>query len=145
MNKKLLFTQPRVYTSVESEVRKCMAMNECIVLGEKIREKRLERGWTQPELAERMGYNKSTILRIERGEHDLTQSRIKEFANVLGTTPGYLMGWEVDPRDAGATAAKVLKNPEVYQFVLNYFACDEADQYTLRLMADSLAAKQKKD
>ena len=122
-----------------------MAMNEYIVLGEKIREKRLERGWTQPELAERMGCNKSTILRIERGEHDLPQSRIKEFANVLGTTPGYLMGWEVDPRDAGSTAAKVLKNPEVYQFVLDYFACNDADQYTLRLMAKSLAAKQKKD
>lgn len=122
-----------------------MAVNECIVLGEKIKEKRLERGWTQPELAERVGCNKSTILRIERGEHDLTQSRIKEFAKALGTTPGYLMGWEVAPEDAGATAAKVLKNPEIYQFVLNYFASSEEDQYLLRVMAASTAAKQKKD
>lgn len=122
-----------------------MALNECIVLGEKIREKRLERGWTQPQLAERMGCNKSTILRIERGEFDLPQSRIKEFATTLGTTPGYLMGWEVAPEDAGATAAKVLKNPEVYKFVQDYFSLSEEDQYSLRLMAASLAAKQKKD
>ena len=119
-----------------------MALSECIVLGETIREKRLERGWTQPELAERMGCNKSTILRIERGEHDLTQSRIAEFARALGTTPGYLMGWEVRPEDAGATAAKVLKNPETYQFVQDYLSLSEADQYTMRLMMASI--KQKK-
>lgn len=120
-----------------------MALSECIVLGEKIREKRLERGWTQPELAERIGCNKSTILRIERGEHDLPQSRIKEFARVLGTTPGYLMGWEVAPEDAGATAAKVLKNPDTYKFVQDYLSLSEADQYTMRLMMASI--KQKKD
>ena len=122
-----------------------MALSECIVLGEKIREKRLERGWTQPELAERMGCNKSTILRIERGEHDLTQSRIAEFARALGTTPGYLMGWEVPPEEAGSTAAKVLKNPEVYKFVLDYFASSDEDRYLLRVMAASTAAKQKKE
>lgn len=120
-----------------------MALSECIVLGEKIREKRLERGWTQPELAERIGCNKSTILRIERGEHDLPQSRIKEFARVLGTTPGYLMGWEVPPEDAGSLAAKVLKNPDTYQFVQDYLSLSEADQYTMRLMMASI--KQKKD
>ena len=122
-----------------------MALNDCIVLGEKIREKRLERGWTQPELAERVGCNKSTILRIERGDHDLTQSRIKEFADALGTTPGYLMGWEVAPEDAGITAARVLKNPETYQMVTDYFGLSDSDKYTVRLLVASLAAKQKKD
>ena len=120
-----------------------MALSECIVLGERIREKRLEHGWTQPQLAERMGCNKSTILRVERGEFDLTQSRIKEFARTLGTTPGYLMGWEVPAEEAGATAAKVLKNPDTYQFVQDYLSLGEADQYTMRLMMASL--KQKKD
>ena len=59
-----------------------MALSECIVLGEKIREKRLERGWTQPELAERIGCNKSTILRIERGMVSLWKSRTKWRKNV---------------------------------------------------------------
>jgi len=122
-----------------------MASTENLVLAEKIKEKRMALGWTQPQLAERIGCNKSTILRIERGEHDLTQSRVAEFARVLGTTPGYLMGWEVAPEEAGSTAAKVLKNPELYQFIQNYLGLDEADQYSLRLMASSLAAKQKKD
>lgn len=120
-----------------------MASSECIVLGEKIREKRLERGWTQPELARRMGCNKSTILRTERGEYDLAQSRISEFARVLGTSPGYLMGWEVAPEDAGTTAAKVLKNPDTFKFVQDYLSLSEADQYTMRLMMASI--KQKKD
>lgn len=116
-----------------------------MVLAEKIRAKRLELGWTQPELAEKMGYNKSTILRIERGEVDIPQSRISQFARVLGTTPGYLMGWDVEPEEAGATAAKVLKSAEAYRLIQNYFNMCGADQRTLLEVSDRLAAKQKKD
>lgn len=115
------------------------------VLGEKIREKRLEKRMTVQELATLMGYNKSSISRIERGEIDLPQSRISEFAKSLGTTPGYLMGWEVEPENAGEIAAKVLKNPETFQMVSDYFELSEADQYTARLVIASLKAKQKKD
>ena len=120
-------------------------MGKCLVYGEKIKEKRLERGWSMQELGDRVGNDRSTISRIERGEFDLPQSRISEFARVLGTTPGYLMGWEVEPEEAGATAAKVLKNPETYQFMQNYFSLSDEDRYALRLMAATLAAKNKKD
>lgn len=52
-------------------------------------------GWTQEELALKMGYkSKSTINKIELGINDIPQSKIVKFAEVLGTTPAVLMGWK---------------------------------------------------
>lgn len=49
---------------------------------------------TQEELAKRTGYtDRSSIARIEKGEIDLPQSKIRQFAEALGTTPSVLMGW----------------------------------------------------
>ena len=56
---------------------------------------RKQLGWTQEELALKMGYkSKSTINKIELGINDIPQSKIAKFAEVLGTTPADLMGWE---------------------------------------------------
>lgn len=116
-----------------------------LVIGEKIKEKRMEKGMTIQELADLMGYNKSSISRIERGEFDIPQSRISEFAKKLGTTPGYLMGWEVEPENAGEIAAKVLKNPDTFQMVKDYLELSETDQYTARLVMHRLKQNKKKD
>ena len=64
-------------------------------VGNRILIMRKHLGWTQEELAKRMGYkSKSTINKIELGINDIPQSKIVIFAEVLGTTPAYLMGWE---------------------------------------------------
>jgi hypothetical protein len=55
------------------------------------------------------------------------------------------MGWEAEPEDLGAMAARVLADPDLLQLVQNYQRMNDADQYALRLMAESLAAKNKKD
>ena len=66
-------------------------------IGDKIKERRLALGMSQQELAEAMGYtSKSTINKIELGKNDVTQSKVMKFANVLKTTPAYLMDWEED-------------------------------------------------
>jgi transcriptional regulator with XRE-family HTH domain len=64
-------------------------------IGRNIMIRRKEVGLTQEELATRMGYkSKSTINKIENGTNDIPQSKIVKFAEVLGTTPAALMGWE---------------------------------------------------
>ena len=63
-------------------------------VGENILLMRKRLGWTQEELATKMGYkSKSTINKIEMGINDIPQSKIVKFAEVLGTTPAHLMGW----------------------------------------------------
>ena len=62
-----------------------------------IRQRRIDLGLSQSELAKKVGYSdKSMISRIENGIIDLPQSKIIEFANILNTTPGALLGWDID-------------------------------------------------
>lgn len=63
-------------------------------IGEKIKQRRKELKWSQRDLATKMGYNHSTVTRIETGKIDIPQSRILQFAEVLGVSVAYLMGWE---------------------------------------------------
>ena len=64
-------------------------------LYENIKNLRKENGWSQEELAKKMGYtDRSSIAKIESGKVDLSQSKIMEFAKVFGVEPGDLMGWE---------------------------------------------------
>lgn len=115
-----------------------------MTIGDRIRAKRTELKWTQRELADRMGYkNHSVVARAESGQIDLPQSRILQFAGVLGVTPGYLMGWEQDPEDLGALAAEVLKDPALLEVVKNYRELSEADRGTVAALVASLAKKKK--
>lgn len=64
-------------------------------IGEKIKQRRLELGWSLQELTDKMGYaNKSSVARIESGEIDPPQSKVVKFAEVLRTDITYLMDWE---------------------------------------------------
>lgn len=117
-----------------------------MVVGERIRARRKELGLSLRELSKRLGYaDHTTLSRIEKGECDLNQSRIAQLSRELNVTTGYLMGWDIPAEEAGATAAKVLKNPDTYHMMKQYLSLSEADQYTVRLMVNSLAEKQKKD
>lgn len=72
-------------------------------IGKRIKEKRIELGITQEDLASKLGYkSKTTIAKIENGTNDITQSRVVDFANALNTTPAYLMGWE-EPESQSST------------------------------------------
>lgn len=69
-------------------------------LYERIKKRREELGMSQDELAQKLGYkSRSTIAKIEKGENDITQSKIVAFAQALQTTPGELMGWDLGPAE----------------------------------------------
>lgn len=72
-------------------------------IGEKIKLRRKELRWSQRDLAEKMGYNHSTITRIETGKIDIPQSRILQFADVLRTDIAYLMDWEENENEKPIT------------------------------------------
>ena len=62
---------------------------------ENIKRYRKSYGWTQTELAEKVGYaDKGMISRIENGKVDLQQSQVVRFAEAFGIAPGELMGHE---------------------------------------------------
>ena len=54
-------------------------------------------GWSQEDLAKRMGYtDRSMIAKIESGLVDLAESKIMAFAQVFNVKPSVLMGWDDD-------------------------------------------------
>lgn len=79
-------------------------------IGEKIKQRRMELGLSQRELAARINYkDHSTIAKIENGKVDLPQSKIVKFAEVLGVEVAYLMGWEEVQKNNDAIADIVVK------------------------------------
>lgn len=61
-------------------------------LYENIKSLRLANGMSQEELAKRAGYtDRSSIAKIEKGEVDLSQSKILAFADIFNVTPSQLM------------------------------------------------------
>lgn len=74
----------------------------------RIRLRRQELGWTTDELAKRMGYrDRSSISKIESGKADIPQSKVKAFADVLGTTVSWLLGID-DPKEPSETPSTEL-------------------------------------
>ena len=79
-------------------------------IGDKIKERREALGMSQDELAEKMGYkSRSTIAKIEKGVNDVTQTNIVKFAEILKTTPAFLMGWEKKQKENNTITDVVIR------------------------------------
>ena len=114
-------------------------------IGQRIKQRRKLLKMSADELGKRLGKDRSTVYRYENGDIEkLPLDILKPIAAALDTTPQFLMGWEAEPEDLGALAAKVLADPGLLKLVQNYLAMSEADQYAMRLMGESLLAKEKK-
>lgn len=65
------------------------------ITGDRIKELRIKNGWTQEELGEKLGIKKAAINKYETGiVENIKRQTLLELAEILGTTPNYLMGWE---------------------------------------------------
>ena len=61
-------------------------------IGQKIKQLREERRWSQEQLAMKMGYkSRSSINKIEMGINELPQSKIFAFAQIFGVSPSELL------------------------------------------------------
>ena len=63
-----------------------------------IQKLRLERGWSQEQLAVRVGYShKSSINKIEHSKSDLPRAKLERFAEVFGVEQYTLLGDAASP------------------------------------------------
>lgn len=66
-----------------------------MTMGERIKEARIKKGYSQTELAQLLGYkSRSSINKIEVNEREIPKSIILKLSEILDVTPAYLMGWE---------------------------------------------------
>ena len=59
--------------------------------GKRVRTLRLDRGWTQEELAHRSGLNRSYMSEVERGISDVSLSTLQKIAKTLGISLAELL------------------------------------------------------
>lgn len=69
-------------------------------MAERIKERRLIMNYTQEELAEKLGLQKSAIAKYENGRvENIKRSVIALMATVLECSPAYLMGWSEEAKE----------------------------------------------
>ena len=61
------------------------------VLGKNVRKLRVERGWSQEELADHCGLHRTYIGSIERAERNVSIDNIERLAKALGVTASQLL------------------------------------------------------
>lgn len=112
-------------------------------VGDNILYMRKRLGMTQEELATRMGYkSKSTINKIELGINDIPQSKIVKFAEVLGTTPAYLMGWEeTNNEEKNSPEEPILSEGEKMLLDLFRQVPEDQQQLVLQMIRVALGTK----
>ena len=101
-----------------------------MTIGERIKQKRLEMGYSQDELAKRAGYkSRSSINKIELSR-DLPLNKVELVARALECTPSYLMGWEEIEENANLDIAlsNMDKRIKEYALKLNVLPKEKQDQ-----------------
>lgn len=110
-------------------------------IGVKIKERREALGLSQDDLAELMGYkSRSTIAKIEKGVNDVTQTNIVKFAEVLKTTPAYLMDWEKEQQKNDIMADVIMRMRADSEFFSVVESLNRLDDEKLRGVKQMLSA-----
>lgn len=112
--------------------------------GERIKQRRIELGWSLRELAKRMGYaNQSTISRIETGSIDIPQSKVVKFSEVMGVSVAFLMGWDEEiKKNPAATAERhfeILMDEDFVGMFDEFHSLDEKKRKIVIDLVHSLA------
>lgn len=83
-------------------------------MSERIKERRIFMGYTQEELGEKLGLQKSAIAKYENGRvENIKRSVIANMAKTLECSPSYLMGWDEED--------KIISLDNTYQIKLKRF------------------------
>lgn len=119
-----------------------------MTIGDKIKQRRTELGWSQRELANRMGYNNhSTLTRIENGKVDIPQSRIVQFSEVLSVPISYLMNWEEEmqtqPVEMAERHFEMVMDADLNDIFEDFMKLDNKQRQIIKDMVHTLATTKK--
>ena len=75
------------------------------ILNDRIKQRRLQLGFTLLYVAEQLGVKEATAQRYESGEiKNIKHETIVCLAGILRCSPAYLMGWQESPLSSSLTA-----------------------------------------
>lgn len=79
--------------------------------GEKIKALRINQGMTLEQVGDIVGVGKSTVRKWETGQiANMRRDKIALLAKALGTTPAFLMGWNIDESENEHPVSNTVRN-----------------------------------
>ena len=117
------------------------------MIGERIKQRRIELGLTQDELARLVGYkSRSAVNKIELNLRDLSSDKIVEFSRALKTTPLFLLGLE-ENEDVVSDSFEALfierYGRQIYELFSKACGLDEMDLLKVEGFIESLLLDEK--
>lgn len=99
-------------------------------IGQRIKERRKELKMSAEELAKKLGKDRSTIYRYEKGDiENLPLDILAPIADALDTFPAYLMGWmeevEEKPVEVANELSEIFLDKELREMIADYKLLDE--------------------
>lgn len=83
-----------------------------MTIGERIKNRRKSLKMSADDVAEKLGVSRSTVFRYEKGDIEKFPTQLlNSLADVLHTTPGYLMGWEKQEKISISSIYDQLEKP----------------------------------
>lgn len=80
-----------------------------MTIGERINSRRLELDLTLEDVGKALGVNRSTVMRYESGKTQrISQRTLAKLAEILSTTPAYLLGVDAENSKTADLDGKVL-------------------------------------
>lgn len=90
-----------------------------VKIGLEIKKLRKMQRFTQEHIAQKLDMSVAGYSRIERDEVNVTLDRLQELADILGTTPEFLLGWEPGKENTPAKDLSIEKIERLYQDQIN--------------------------
>lgn len=103
-------------------------------VGSLIKQARLEKGFTQDELAEKVGVKKSAVAKWENGRvSEIKRSNLKMLSEVLGVNPNKLLGdIERDPVSVAEEMADIYLDKDLRKMISEYQSLDSQKKAQVR-------------
>lgn len=117
-------------------------------IGVRIKERRKEMGMSADELGKRLGKDRSTIYRYEKGDiENLPLDVLEPIAAILCTTPAYLMGWdkemEKNPVQMAERHFEILMDEDISEMFDEFKSLDATQRKIVKDLVHSLAGAKK--
>ena len=113
-----------------------------MTIGDRIRNKRLEKGMSVDDLAEKIGKNRATVYRYENGDIENFPTTILEpVAKALGTTPAYLIGAEENLSVDTDFIAVMFKDANLLSHIKQLVSFEESERKTIYDMIEFIEKK----
>ena len=119
-----------------------------MTIGQRIKERRKALKISADEMGAKLGKDRSTIYRYEKGDiENLPLDILEPIAEILQTTPQYLMGWEEEIKNAPEETAErhfqIITDADILEIFDDFKLLDEAQRKIVKDLVKSLAATKK--